>query len=257
MTGAGNWTWLIAGRVPTLVDAGVGDPRHLDAIEDALGGATLSQVLVTHHHADHASGAPAIAGRMPHARFLKMPWPDADAGWPARWQPVADGERLDAGDTSLVAVHTPGHAPDHLCFWHEETRTVFSGDLALIGSSVWIRSGPGGDVAAYIASLERILALNPARMFPAHGPVVEDPGSLLRSCITHRLEREAQILDALRSGDTRAEVLVSRLYRGLDEALVPRARETVIAHLQKLEREGRVHPSGEAWHMITGRSNRW
>lgn len=250
MTGEGNWTWLIPGRVPTLIDAGIGDPHHLDAIDWALGGAALAQVLVTHGHTDHASGAPGIAGRMPQTRFLKMPWPLRDAASTVRWEPIMDGERLPAGDTSLVAVHTPGHAPDHLCFWHEETRTVFSGDLALHGMSVWIPSRSGGDVAAYIASLERVLALNPMRMFPAHGPVIEDPASLLRHYIAHRREREAEILDALRGGDTHVEAIVARVYPGVSAALVPRAGDTVTAHLQKLEREGVVRHAGGAWHIM-------
>lgn len=250
MTGEGNWTWLIPGRVPTLIDAGVGDPRHLDAIEEALAGAALSQVLVTHAHPDHSSGAPAIAARQPHVRFLKMASPDRDGRWSVAWQPIADDDTLEAGDTSIVAVHTPGHAPDHLCFWHEETRTVFGGDLAQMGTTVWIPSTEGGDVAAYIASLERILALNPARLLPAHGAVIDAPASLLRWYIAHRQEREAQIVDALQRGDIRVEAMVARIYRGLADVLVPQARETVTAHLQKLEREGRARRKGDAWHMI-------
>jgi len=250
MTGDGNWTWLIPGRVPTLIDAGVGEPRHLDAIESALGGAALAQVLVTHSHSDHASGAAALSARMPHARLLKMPWPDRDVRWSVRWEPIVDGARLDAGDTSVVAVHTPGHAPDHLCFWHEETRSVFCGDLAQKGTTVFIPAGASGDVAAYLASLERILALNPSRLCPAHGPIIDDPASLLRHYIAHRQEREAQILDALHQGDTRAEAVVARLYRGLADVLIPRARDTVTAHLEKLEREGRVHRRDDAWHIM-------
>ena len=250
MTGEGNWTWLIPGRVPTLIDAGVGDVRHLDAIEEALAGAVLSQVLVTHTHPDHAAGAPEIARRQPHAHFLKMPSPGLDEQWQVPWRPIADGDTLPAGDTALVAVHTPGHAPDHLCFWHEATRTVFCGDLAQMGTTVWIPSTEGGDLAAYLASLERILGLNPARLLPAHGPVVDDPASLLRWYIAHRQQREAQILEALRHGDARVEAMVARIYRGLADALVPQARETATSHLQKLEREGRVGRHGDAWHII-------
>ena len=123
ITGAGNWTWLIPGRVPTLVDAGTGDPRHLAALAAALDGATLEQVVVTHSHSDHAAGASAIAERYPEVRFLKMPWPDRDPKWGVSWVAVADGEEIAAGDQTITAVHTPGHAPDHLCLWHPPTRT--------------------------------------------------------------------------------------------------------------------------------------
>ena len=116
LTGEGNTTWLIPGHVPTLIDAGTGEPQHLDALERALDGARLAQVLVTHGHIDHASGAAAIAERMPHVRFLKMPWPEHDHQWRVRWESLTDGEAVPAGDTVVSAIHTPGHSPDHLCF---------------------------------------------------------------------------------------------------------------------------------------------
>ncbi len=250
MTGDGNWTWLVEGRVPTLVDAGAGDPRHLDAIHSALRGTDLAQVLVTHAHSDHASGAPAVASRMPHARFLKMPWPERDKLYPVAWHPVADNQVIEAGDTTLRALHTPGHAPDHFCFWHQESRSLFCGDLMQRGSTVWIPGGHDGDVGAYVASLERVLALEPARAFPAHGPVIDDPVRLLRNYIEHRREREEQVLDALRQGDATTQAMTARIYRGLKEQLIPLARESVTAHLRKLERDGRARREGEAWHII-------
>lgn len=250
MTGEGNWTWLMRGRVPTLVDAGTGDGRHLDAIVRALDGQALAQVLVTHAHVDHMSGAPALARAFPGARFLKMPWPGRDERWPAPWEPLEGGQRIEAGDAQIVAVHTPGHAPDHLCFWHEETRTLFAGDLAVKGTTVYIPSRLGGDVAAYIASLERALELRPARLLPAHGPVIDDPVAVLRGYIEHRLERERQVLDALRGGARGIDAIVSRVYRRLDGRLLPLAQESVEAHLVKLEREGRVRRDADAWHMI-------
>ena len=150
MTGGGNWTWLLTGRVPTLIDAGTGHLRHLDSIAEALKTLPLAQVLVTHAHSDHMSGAPAIAERMPGARFFKMPWPERDSRWPAPWAPLSDGDAVEAGDTALTVLHTPGHAPDHLCFWHEESRTLFGGDLAIKGTTVYIPSAHHGDLAAYL-----------------------------------------------------------------------------------------------------------
>jgi glyoxylase-like metal-dependent hydrolase (beta-lactamase superfamily II) len=262
-TGDGNWTWLIRGRVTTLIDAGTGDPKHLEELERALDGATLAQVLVTHGHIDHASGAPALAARFPSARFLKMPWPERDTRWPLAWERLEDGATVAAGDDTLVAVHTPGHAPDHLCFWHAESRTMFCGDLAQKGTTVYVPPNLQGDLIAYLASLERVLALEPARLLPAHGPVMDDPEPVLRGYIEHRREREEQIIDLLRVGLSEPDVMVARLYRGLKEALLPMARESVLAHLIKLEREGRAgrhtdaarpredapHPA-DAWHII-------
>jgi glyoxylase-like metal-dependent hydrolase (beta-lactamase superfamily II) len=250
MTGAGNWTWLIPGRITTLIDAGTGEPQHLAALETALAGAPLLQVLVTHAHIDHASGVVALAERFHEARFLKMPWAERDGRWPAKWERIDDGQVIDAGDSRLRAVHTPGHAPDHLCFWHEESRTLFSGDLAVKGTTVYIPPNLQGDLADYLASLERVRALQPARLFPAHGPVIDDPDDVLRGYLEHRRERDEQILAALREGETTSDALVPLIYRGLKESLFQVARETVLAHLLKLEREGRARRRGDSWHII-------
>jgi glyoxylase-like metal-dependent hydrolase (beta-lactamase superfamily II) len=144
-------------------------------------------------------------------------------------------------------VHTPGHAPDHLCFWHEETRTLFCGDLAVRGTSVWIPSSLQGDLAAYLASLRRVLALQPARLLPAHGPTIEEPEKLLRQYLEHRRQREEQVIEALRSGETEPDAIVRRIYEGLDGNLFHLARESVISHLVKLEREGRARSEGTGW----------
>ena len=250
MTGDGNWTWLLPGAVPTLIDAGTGRPEHLEALETALAGASLSQVIVTHGHVDHASGATAIKARFPDARFLKAPWPDRDVRYPVGWERLQDGDLIRAGDTALLAVATPGHAPDHLCLWDEGSRTVFCGDLAVKGTTVFIPSGPDGDLAAYLSSLQRVRDLEPQRMLPAHGAVIEAPGALIDTYVRHRLEREEQVLAGLRSGDSSPDALVERIYRGVKPALLPVARETVLAHLIKLERERRVRRHAEAWHII-------
>jgi glyoxylase-like metal-dependent hydrolase (beta-lactamase superfamily II) len=251
MTGKGNWTWLIPGKVPTLIDAGTGEAAHLRALAEALGSMPLAQVLITHAHTDHASGAPAIAALMPSARFRKMLWPERDAKWPVPYQPLADDEIVDAGDETLQVVHTPGHAPDHLCFWHDASRTLFAGDLAVKGTTVWIPATLQGDLGAYLDSLQRVLALEPARLLPAHGPVIDDPGTMLREYVAHRLEREQQIVEALQSGDSTPEAIVARVYRGLKAQLEPMARDGVMAHLVKLEREQRARRAGDTWELVS------
>ena len=250
ITGAGNWTWLVRGAVPTLIDAGTGDPRHLDAVAAGLEGTTLAQVLVTHSHSDHAAGAPALAARFPDVRFLKMPWPDRDVKWGVPFAPLADGDEITVGDAIVRAVHTPGHAPDHLCFWHEASGTLFGGDLAVQGTTVWIPTSLQGDLTDYLASLERVIAMAPSRIYPAHGAVIDDPGTLLRGYLVHRQERERQVLAALREGNAGPDAIVEHIYRGIKERLIPMAKESVIAQLLKLERDGRVRRDGDAWHII-------
>jgi glyoxylase-like metal-dependent hydrolase (beta-lactamase superfamily II) len=187
---------------------------------------------------------------MPHVRFLKMPWPDHDRQWHVRWEPLTDAEVVPAGDSSLIAIHTPGHSPDHLCFWEQEGRLLFCGDLAWQGSTVVIPPSLGGDVASYLASLERVIALDPVEMLPAHGPVIDHPIELMREYIEHRALREQQVVAALRIGITDPTQMVARIYPSLARPLVPVARESVLAHLVKLEREGKARRDGDAWHII-------
>jgi glyoxylase-like metal-dependent hydrolase (beta-lactamase superfamily II) len=244
MTGDGNWTYLIGDRHPVLIDAGVGNASHLDAIANAAPGGP-SLVLVTHAHSDHVSGAPAIKARWPQSRFRKFPWPirDPDLGW--TW--LDDGARVDTDDGPLTVLHTPGHAPDHLTFWHADSRTLFVGDMLVQGGTVVIPASHGGSLALYLRSLERMLQLNPARALPAHGPVIDDPAALIHKYVEHRAQREGQVLGAIDSGGSTDESITAKIYPTLVDALVPMARESVLAHLQKLESEGRVRRDGDRW----------
>lgn len=247
MTGAGNHTWLVVGAVPTLVDAGVGSPSHLDAIAAALdaAGRPLDQVVVTHAHSDHASGAPAIAVRWPDARFMKIPWPEADGRCPVSWRAVADGETLAAGDTRLEVVATPGHSPDHICLWHAESRTLFGGDLLIEGATVVVPGTRGGSLRDYLASLERIKALNPAQVLPAHGPAIDRPIALIDRYIAHRHAREVEIFEAITGGARTVDAVVTVVYPQIAGPLRKVAVETVHAHVRKLVDEGRIDSSFE------------
>ena len=258
MTGEGNWTYLIGDRNPVLIDAGVGHQSHLDAIAAAPRGPSL--VLVTHAHSDHISGAPAIKSRWPEARFMKFPWPirpstslgaavsrveprDPDVGW--TW--LKDESIVDTDEGPLTVLHTPGHSPDHLTFWHAESRTLFVGDMLVQGSTVVIPASHGGSLAEYLRSLDRMLQLNPARALPAHGPAIDDPAAIIHKYIAHRAQRESEVLGALAPGGSTIDAMTAAIYPGLVDALVPMARESVLAHLQKLESEGRARRDGDRW----------
>jgi glyoxylase-like metal-dependent hydrolase (beta-lactamase superfamily II) len=257
MTGSGNHTYLLIdqGR-GLLIDAGVGEPRHLEELRRTLDAhdATLRDVLVTHGHPDHAAGAVAIAREHPEARFSKFPWPAEDGRFAVPWQPIREADRCKVGDTSVVVLHTPGHSPDHLAFWHDESRTVFTGDLVVQDSSVMIHATHGGNLSQYLRSLERLRRLSPRRLLPAHGREVADPDGLLRSYLEHRRRREAQVIDALESGRDTVQAIVESIYDGLAPALVPAATENVHAHLDKLREDGLAIETAGRWVIASDQS---
>lgn len=252
-TGTGNNTYLIGGREPVLIDTATGKTRHLEALTQALKRQTsrLARVLVTHGHPDHASGAEAIAQRWPGTPFAKMSWPERDQHFPVDWLSLRDGDVVAAGDTQLRAVHTPGHAPDHLCFFEEESRILFCGDLVIKGNTVVIPSSHGGNLSEYLSSLRRTVELAPTKLLPGHGPEIDDPAELITEYLDHRRRREDQIVAALADGCLTVEAIVGRVYLSLSAGLVPAASESVLAHLIKLRDEGRVRENTDSeWALI-------
>jgi glyoxylase-like metal-dependent hydrolase (beta-lactamase superfamily II) len=251
MTGRGNNTYLIAGAggAATLVDAGVGEPQHLAMLERHLERcrAHLVDVLVTHAHSDHASGAVVLSSRHERARFHKWPWPDEDRQYGVKWHSLYADQVMIADGESLVVIHTPGHSPDHVSFWHEPSRTAFTGDLVTQGSSVMIEASKGGDLRQYLASLERVLRLEPRRLLPAHGPEITNPAAVLTDYLAHRRMRENQVISALAAGKRSVQAIAESIYHGLDPALMPAARENVRAHLDKLKADGAALETDGQW----------
>ena len=228
----GNNTYLLSGREPALIDAGVGNAAHIQSVEAALARQPLRRVFITHAHPDHIGGLDAIV----------LKWPAADvvrAGHPA--------DTVKAGDTELRIIATPGHAPDHLCFFDEASGDVYCGDLARIGGSIVIPASKGGDLRKYLDSLKRVRALSPKRLLPGHGPIVDDPVSLIDEYLEHRAQREEEVIAALFDGAVTPEAIVPRIYRYLSPALVAAAADSVLAHLVKLQDEGRAEVSEGRW----------
>ena len=234
---SGNNTWLVDGAEPLLVDAGVGEPSHLDAIARALNGRPLARVFVTHAHRDHSAGVPHLRSRWP--RLLVAGGPDGDA--------VRDGDELPGGDGRLQVVYTPGHSTDHFCLWNRDDKTFFAGDLLVEGGTVMIAASSGGDLREYLASLARVRALAPGRVYPGHGKIIDRPTALIDQYVAHRHEREQQVVAALGAGASSVADLVSRVYPELSSSLRGAAAETMLAHLRKLEAEGRAVERAGAW----------
>lgn len=246
MTGTGNWTYVLQGRRPVLIDAGVGEAAHVEALA-AICPEGPAALIATHAHGDHVAGAPVLAARWPEMQLARWPLRVEGAIGQLRWRPLSDGALIQAGDDTLEAVHTPGHAPDHIALWHSPSRLVFVGDLLVHGSSVVVLASRGGHLRSYLQSLRRIRALQPARALPAHGPAIEDPVALIDAYLAHRDERETQVIDALNAGLTSPEAIVARIYTGLDPRLQPMARESVVAHLLKLEEDNVAVREGAEW----------
>lgn len=234
MTGPGTNTYLVGIDEVVVIDPAIDDRAHLDAIV-GCGGDRIRWITCTHTHPDHSPGAAALKERTG-AEVLAY---ESRDGLLVDTM-LRDGDRIDATEFRLTAVHTPGHASNHLCFRLEEERLLFSGDHVMDGSTVVI-APPDGDMAAYLRSLDRIRGMRLAAIAPGHGHLIESPAAVIEHYISHRLEREEQVLDALRAGDRTIAAIVERLYIGLAAELVPRARQTVHSHLCKLAAEGRVN----------------
>lgn len=244
MTGEGTNTWLVLGARPTLIDAAENTDayaaRVADTLEEHQPGATLMQVLVTHAHGDHIGGVEAIHRRWPDATFAKLPDPVRDARYRVEWRALKDEGVVRAGDSVLEIIHTPGHAPDHVCFFEPNSSTMFGGDLLVNGGTVAIPVSAGGRLSDYLRSLRRVLELKPRRVLPGHGSEIEQPSALIRGYLGHRMLREQQILDTLERAPQSVDEIVARLYQGLQQELLPAAAENVLAHLLKLQDERRV-----------------
>ena len=230
-TGPGTNTWILgAGPVVVVIDPGPDDDRHLAAIDRKLAGATVGVVLVTHSHSDHLPLAERLA--------------DAHGASVRRYPELGDGDVVRAGTLNITALYTPGHTADHLSFWLAEDRVVFTGDLVL-GKGSSMVTHPEGNVAAYLRSLDRLIALEPRLLFPGHWDPVKDAMAKLEEYRTHRLEREAQVLAEVRRSPGTARELTRRVYGPeVGEELLVAAEMTMRAHLEKLVDDGQVRKAG-------------
>ena len=245
MTGAGTNTYLVHDHAGTVavVDPGPEDPRHLQAILDsARPFGRIASILVTHGHLDHLPGAFPLRERtgatlVGHARL------------PGVHRELVDGEEWAVGRVRIKALETPGHTDDSLCYWEPTERSLFTGDL-VAGTGTVIVDDSHGALARYMSSLERLLALGESRIYPGHGPIAEDGPGKLREYLSHRSQREQQIVAVLaRDGPRSVQQIVEQVYEGLARELLPMAARNVRAHLDKLATEGRAAERDGAWRL--------
>ncbi len=248
-TGPGTNTYLVGtGPERILLDPGQGLPSYLPVLERAMaenGCHGLQEIVLTHGHVDHIGGVRSVLERFGPLRVSKYPWPEADADYAdLAIEPLADGAVIGTEGATLRGVFTPGHAPDHLCFMLEEEQALFSGDNVL-GVGTTVIPNTSGDLGDYLRSLEKLLAERPRRIYPAHGPAIDDAVGKIREYIEHRAERERQIVEVLESGPARVMEIVKVVYAAYPETLHPAAAQSTTQHLRKLAREGRARAHGD------------
>ena len=238
---------LASDGVGLVVDPGAAGDEALAALGAGLAALDVRApkgIVLTHTHRDHVAGVDTLLGRWPDLRV----WAPAGelARCDERWRAVGlrHGRRLTLGSAALTLVGTPGHSLDHLALWWPERRLLVAGDLVAGEGSIWVGL-PDGDVTRYLESLERAAALDPATVAPAHGPVRRDGATVLASARAHRLEREANLLAALREGPASLPWLRARLYPEVPAAVHDFVDRTLLAHLLKLMRERRVAHVGD------------
>lgn len=249
----GTQTYLLGERALVVIDPGPDLPEHLDALGQAIAGRRVAAIMCTHTHRDHSPAARPLAERTgapiigcgPLA--LKTVGPRADASFDGDYSPddvLDDGQQIDVENETITAIATPGHTSNHLCFAYRGS--LFTGDHVM-GWSTTVVFPPDGDMAAYMASLNKLRKRDDRVYYPAHGPAVKNPQQYVRHLAGHRMQREKQILRLV--GETPRPIpdIVANAYPGLDHRLVTAAGGSVLAHLLDLQRRGLVEQQQELW----------
>jgi len=249
----GTQTYLIGSSEVAVIDPGPDLLEHVEALEGAIGGRKVTAIMCTHTHRDHSPAAAPLAERVgapiigcaPLA--LETVGPRADASFDGDYRPdreLTDGDALEVDGEAVTTVATPGHTSNHLCFSYRGA--LFSGDHVM-GWSTTVVVPPDGDMAAYMASLDRLRQRDDRVYYPAHGPPVTNPRQYVRHLVGHRMQREKQIQGLVTAKALSIAEIVANADTGLDPRLVPAAGGSVFAHRVDLERRGLVERRGDEW----------
>lgn len=247
----GTNLYVIGEGEVAVADPGPDREDQLDVLQEALGGEKITHILVTHCHADH-SGAVAALKERTGAQICGMPRrphnPGTDAMGPSGRSfvvpvnfdiPLEDGSKLAGPGFEIEAVHTPGHAPDHLCFYLPAGNILLSGDHVM-GWNTSVIAPPEGHMGSYMRSLERLMERGESRYFPGHGGPIRDPRRYVKALIFHRRWRESEIIECLRDGAVTVAAMVPRVYSALDPSLLGAAAMAILAQLEFMAEKGTV-----------------
>ena len=229
----GTNTWILGDGPSIVIDPGPDDAGHLREVGREA--RPVGAILLMHAHPDHAPGAESLAASTGAPIHAFRPPPGGLR--------LRDGDPIRVGDVTAIPIHTPGHTPDHVAFWLDRAEGLFTGD-AVLGRGTSVIDPPEGDLAAYLRSLRRMRELGPRTLYPGHGPIVLEGGRKLEEYLAHRREREQQILAALAGPPTSIAEVVDAVYSAYPSDVRPLASRSVLAHMKKLEGEGRVEHTG-------------
>jgi len=254
-TGPGTNTYIVGtGSRPILLDTGIGVPKWAEllpvGLQELARTDQLEKVVLTHAHQDHIGGVKDVTRLFGQLEVIKKPWPtpgpDNAAGLPI--SAIDDGAIVTTEGATLRAVFTPGHAPDHLCYYLVEEKALFTGDVVL-GAGTTIIPDETGDLGQYMDSLQRLLETDVEIIYPAHGPMIRNAKQKIREYIAHRELRERQVLSAIEDGPSEVTGIVKKIYTDVPEFLHPAAAQSVRSHLKKLRKEGRVVEHENHWRL--------
>lgn len=251
----GTGTYIVGHGNVAVIDPGPADSNHIDAIAAALEGEEITHQVVTHTHNDHSPGCRLLSGHTdaptygfgPHGAGKREEGVQVEEGGDMEFMPVHEirhGDVIEGSGWSLEAVYTPGHTSNHICYGLREEGVLFSGDHVM-GWSTSVISPPDGDMTAYMESLRLLLGRDDTSYWPTHGPRIDHPKAHVKAFISHREERESQIMACLKDGVFSIEEMVPRMYVGLNPALTPAAGRSVFAAIVRLVDSGQVRTDGE------------
>jgi glyoxylase-like metal-dependent hydrolase (beta-lactamase superfamily II) len=255
----GTGVYIVGGKDVAVIDPGPDLPEHVEALKRVLDGRRVTHILVTHCHSDHSpaarplkewSGAKTYAFG-PHGSGRDDGEAKVEAGGDMDFAPdirVKDGEIVKGDGFTFECVHTPGHTSNHMCYALKEEKALFTGDH-IMGWSTTVVTPPDGDMADYIASVEKLERRDDRTLYPTHGAPVTDPKPFLAAYREHRLDRERQVLASIAAGRDTIPAMVAHMYADVDKRLHPAASRSVLAHLIKLEHEDRVTRAGDAYRL--------
>ena len=247
-TGPGTNTYLVGKEEITVIDPGPAMPEHIENIAKACGN-DIKQILVTHTHPDHSPGAKLLHQRTaaPVMGMYALHKQTQDKTFKAH-KVLKDGDEIREIEYTLKAIHTPGHASNHLCYLLEEEKLIFTGDHIMEGSTVVI-GPPDGNMKQYIESLEKLKQFDISLIAPGHGNLMKDPKSVVDWIVSHRMFREKKVVDALTElSKANLDQLVEKVYDDVDERLHGIARASLLAHLNKLIEEDKAVNQSDEFH---------